>query len=103
MDIKNTLLGLFFIAMGMLVIFMQTKEMEPPKNLEPLVSSDSNESLVISEDSAYTSTDSFDEVYSVSKSKESTELQGADGLSSPSLEAQQSKIYTLAMNILSSI
>lgn len=97
MDIKNTLLGLFFIAMGMLVIFMQTKEMKPPKNLEPLVSSDSNESLVISEDSAYTSTDSFDEVYSVSKSNESTELQEADGLSSPSLEAHsESKIYTLA-------
>lgn len=94
MDIKNTLLGLFFIASGMLVIFMQTKDIESLSSPEPAVSSDVSELSLASMESTYNSAETFDEVYTVS---EGFELEGADSLSSPSIEARtESQIYTLA-------
>lgn len=60
MDIKNTLIGIFFLASGMLVIFMQSQDMQDADGATEQVQLESNEALVardlgiVEEDSNYT-------------------------------------------------
>lgn len=94
MDIKNTLLGLFFIASGILVIFMQTKDVAPSTNPEFSNSGDLSGPLMTSSDAELNSAQSFDEVYTVSEDAEPKE---AGSLSNLSPEyPSESQIFTLA-------
>lgn len=60
MDIKNTLIGIFFLASGMLVIFMQSQDMQDADGATEQVQLESNEALmardlgIVEEDSNYT-------------------------------------------------
>ena len=97
MDTKNTILGIFFIAAGMIILFIQSKTMEQAQKVsnKPEVQSViSEEDRLVSEKNAEISTNSFTEVIEVAE--ENSEF--ADEVNT-SL-AKESSIYVIANDYL---
>ena len=70
MDTKNTILGIFFIAAGMIILFMQSKSMEEAQkltNMAEVQSASSSEDGLISEGNAEISANGFTEVFEVAE------------------------------------
>ena len=73
MDTKNTILGIFFIAAGMIILFMQSKSMEESQQQVNMAESQSvidGESGLISEENSEISTNDFTEVFEVAETDE---------------------------------
>ena len=68
MDTKNTILGIFFIAAGMIILFMQSKSMEETQkltNMAEVQGVSNSEEGFISEENAEISANGFTEVFEV--------------------------------------
>ena len=97
MDTKNTILGIFFIAAGMIILFMQSKSMEEAQKLtnKPEVQSVSSTGRsIISEENAEISTNGFTEVFEVAEANS----EFADEVNRSLVE--ESSIYVIANDYL---
>ena len=73
MDTKNTILGIFFIAAGMIILFMQSKSMEESQQRVNMAESQSvidGESSLISKENSEISSNDFTEVFEVAETDE---------------------------------
>ena len=97
MDTKNTILGIFFIAAGMIILFMQSKSMEEAQKLtniaEVQVVSNSEEGL-ISEENAEISANGFTEVFEVAEASSEFATEVNRSL------VEESTIYVIANDYL---
>ena len=97
MDTKNTILGIFFIAAGMIILFMQSKSMEESQQQIDMAESQSvidGESGLISEENSEIFTNDFTEVFEVAETDEGLvdEVDGA--------LVKESTIYTISNDYL---
>ena len=70
MDTKNTILGIFFIAAGMIILFMQSKSMEEAQKLTNSAEAQGasiKEEGLISKENVEISADGFKEVFEVAE------------------------------------
>ena len=97
MDTKNTILGIFFIAAGMIILFMQSKSMEETQKLTNMAEvqgvSNSEEGL-ISEENAEISANGFTEVFEVAEANSEFETEVNRSL------VEESTIYVIANDYL---
>mgnify|MGYP001424229782 CR=1 FL=1 len=97
MDTKNTVLGIFFIAAGMIILFMQSKSMEEAQkltNIAEVQSASNPEERLISEENAGISSNGFTEVFEVAEA-------GSEFAAEVNLSlAKESTIYVIANDYL---
>lgn len=97
MDTKNTVLGIFFIAAGMIILFMQSKSMEEAQkltNIAEVQSASNPEGRLISEENAGISSNGFTEVFEVAEA-------GSEFAAEVNLSlAKESTIYVIANDYL---
>ena len=97
MDTKNTVLGIFFIAAGMIILFMQSKSMEEAQkltNIAEVQSASNPEERLISEENAGLSSNGFTEVFEVAEA-------GSEFAAEVNLSlAKESTIYVIANDYL---
>ena len=97
MDTKNTILGIFFIAAGMIILFMQSKSMEETQKLTNMAEvqgvSNSEEGL-ISEENAEISANGFTEVFEVAEASNEFATEVNRSL------VEESTIYVIANDYL---
>ena len=97
MDTKNTILGIFFIAAGMIILFMQSKSMEDTQKLTNMAEvqgvSNSEEGL-ISEENAEISANGFTEVFEVAEASSEFAAEVNRSL------VEESTIYVIANDYL---
>ena len=97
MDTKNTILGIFFIAAGMIILFMQSKSMEEARKLTNMAEvqgvSNSEEGL-ISEENAEISANGFTEVFEVAEASSEFAAEVNRSL------VEESTIYVIANDYL---
>ncbi len=97
MDTKNTILGIFFIAAGMIILFMQSKSMEEAQKLTNMADvqgvSNSEEGL-ISEENAEISANGFTEVFEVAEASSEFAAEVNRSL------VEESTIYVIANDYL---
>ena len=97
MDTKNTILGIFFIAAGMIILFMQSKSMEETQKLTNMAEvqgvSNSEEGL-ISEENAEISANGFTEVFEVAEASSEFTAEVNRSL------VEESTIYVIANDYL---
>ncbi len=97
MDTKNTILGIFFIAAGMIILFMQSKSMEETQKLTNMAEvqgvSNSEEGL-ISEENAEISANGFTEVFEVAEASSEFAAEVNRSL------VEESTIYVIANDYL---
>ena len=97
MDTKNTILGIFFIAAGMIILFMQSKSMEESQQQVNMAESQSmidGESGLISEENSEISTNDFTEVFEVAETDEGLVDEVDSAL------VKESTIYTISNDYL---
>ena len=97
MDTKNTILGIFFIAAGMIILFMQSKSMEESQQQVNMAESQSvidGESGLISEGNSEISTNDFTEVFEVAETDEGLVDEVDSAL------VKESTIYTISNDYL---
>ena len=97
MDTKNTILGIFFIAAGMIILFMQSKSMEEAQklaNMAEVQSVSNSENGLISEGNAEISANGFTEVFEVAEANS----EFADDVNR--LLVEEATIYTITNDFL---
>ena len=97
MDTKNTVLGIFFIAAGMIILFMQSKSMEEAQkltNIAEVQSASNPQEKLISEENAGISSNGFTEVFEVAEA-------GSEFAAEVNLSlTKESTIYVIANDYL---
>lgn len=97
MDTKNTILGIFFIAAGMIILFMQSKSMEEAQkltNMAEVQGASNSEEGLISEENAEISANGFTEVFEVAEASSEFAAEVNRSL------VEESTIYVIANDYL---
>lgn len=97
MDTKNTILGIFFIAAGMIILFMQSKSMEEAQkltNMAEVQGASNSEEGLISEENAEISASGFTEVFEVAEASSEFAAEVNRSL------VEESTIYVIANDYL---
>lgn len=97
MDTKNTILGIFFIAAGMIILFMQSKSMEEAQkltNMAEVQGASNSEVGLISEENAEISANGFTEVFEVAEASSEFAAEVNRSL------VEESTIYVIANDYL---
>ena len=97
MDTKNTILGIFFIAAGMIILFMQSKSMEEAQkltNMAEVQGASNSEEGLISEENADISANGFTEVFEVAEASSEFAAEVNRSL------VEESTIYVIANDYL---
>ena len=106
MDIKNTLFGLFFIAAGLVVIFLQTKENDWSDNNiisteEKVNEISQNSSIDLALDRGKLGVNDFDDAFSFSSSGENEATQySLENIDSEEGKTVEKKVYTISNDFI---